>query len=72
MAKHSILRALESADTLFIASEILSDEVSLQHKDVLAKQIANMSTNEMRFFIVANASVLVFSLFRMAYLSLFD
>ncbi len=72
MAKNSIFRALERADTLFISSKILSDEVSLQQKDFLAKHIGNMSANGMRFFIASNFFVLFVALFRMSYLLLFN
>ncbi|MFM5599307.1 GGDEF domain-containing protein [Aeromonas veronii] len=72
MGKNSILNALKKADALLISSQILSDDVSLQHKDFLARHVSDMSHKGMLFFVVTNAAVLTVTLFRMIYLSVFD
>lgn len=55
-----------------ISSEVLTDKVSLQHHDFLARHVADMSRKGMLFFLIANATVLALALLRMVYLSIFD
>lgn len=72
MGKNSILNALKKADALLVSSKILSDEVSLQHKDFLARHVSDLSHKGMHFFIITNVIVLALTLFRMIYQSVFD
>lgn len=72
MVKNAIFNALAKADAMQIASELLCDDVTLERKDFIARQIADMSKKGMMVFIVSNIAVLSFALFRMVFLSVFD
>lgn len=70
MANSNFFSALEKADALSISSKILSETISLEHKDFLRKNVENISHRGMLYFLASNIALLVMVGFRMAYVCL--